>query len=335
VTVHRTGFWRILTVLSTVGLAFLACSQTRPRAPEAFPETDIVFQVSTLWDEWNSDKDSLGFINADGTGLTYVNGWRAYSPPVLPVVTNDGSMVAFRIEGNPYMPGDLVIWQVGQPARGCNVDPGSYRPALTVGTTRAVIDLASPRGRLMILDLAECFDNDAPLTGSILTLSAPDTQIHGALSPDGEMLAYAERDPDLGSRVVIVRRMSDGAETTLGQGIMPAWSPDGQWIAYTRLDGIYKADSKGEDIHRILDYTSPDSSGRPLYPDWWPPLPSWSPDGKWLVYHKCILPPAPKTHCGEEIEDYAIFKVNVETGEEIKILDGGLNPYWRWKPRSE
>ena len=333
--VREVGSQRILIALLAMSMTHLACSQTMPVAPKAFPDTDLIFQTNMLRED--GGHEGLGFVNADGSSLSFLtvlipNAWGGKTPPVLPVVTNDGSMVVFRIESDAYRAGDLVIWQVGQPAQVCNVDLGGYRPALTVGDTQAVIDLTGPRGRLMILDLLDCQDSSAPLAGGILTLAAPDTQTDGALRPDGDLLAYAKWDPDLGSDVIIVRRLSDGKETSLGQGITPAWSPDGQWIAYTWVDGIYAADPQGNGIRRIVDYTSPGGGGHPLFRDRWPPLPSWSPDGQWLVYHKCVLPPAPKTHCGEEIEDYAIFKVNVETGEEIKILDGGLNPYWRGRP---
>jgi Tol biopolymer transport system component len=59
----------------------------------------------------------------------------------------------------------------------------------------------------------------------------------------------------------------------------------------------------------------------------WPPKPIWSPDGNWLVYHKCELED-PEREC-LYLEDYVIYKVNVHTGEEVKIIEGGLNPYWR------
>jgi hypothetical protein len=305
-----------------------------PHAPEVFPDTDLIFQTGTLWDE--GGHRGLGFVNADGSGLSYLtvsipNEWGTTTPPVLPTITADGSIVSFRMEGDAYRAGDLVMWQAGQSAKICEVDLGSYRPALTVGDTQAVIDLAGPGGRLMILDLEDCLSRASPPTGRILTLSAPDTQIHGALHRDGDLLAYARWDPDTESDVIVIRSLSEGSEVTVGRGITPSWSPDGGWIAYTWIDGIYRADRQGQEIRRVVDYTSPDSGGQPLFNDWWPALASWSPDSEWLTYHKCILAAGPKVHCGSSIDDYAIFKVNVETGEEIKILDGGLNPYWRWK----
>jgi len=52
---------------------------------------------------------------------------------------------------------------------------------------------------------------------------------------------------------------------------------------------------------------------------------SWSPDGKWLVYHRM-------TAAGP-----AIYKVNVESGIETEIFQGGVYPDWRWDlaPASE
>ncbi|HMB23559.1 MAG TPA: hypothetical protein VKP08_12035 [Anaerolineales bacterium] len=54
---------------------------------------------------------------------------------------------------------------------------------------------------------------------------------------------------------------------------------------------------------------------------------AWSPDGKWLVYHKWV---GTDYNTGTDPSSNAIYKLNIKTGEEIKILDGGIYPYWRW-----
>jgi hypothetical protein len=317
-------------------MALLACSRSTPSAPEAFPDTDIIFQVSTLWDEWNSDRESLGFVNADGSDLTYIGGWRGYHyPPVLPVITGDGSLVVFRVVDLPGHASNLVLWPEGGPPVSCKVGMGTQRAALMGEQARAVTDLVGPGGRLAVVDLMACVTDPEKQAESILTVGEPDTTTEGAMAPSRRVLAYVEWNPDERVDVIVLRDIDTGDDKRLHEGIAPAWSPDGQTIAFAWVDGIYTADVQGEDIRRVVNYTSPGSSGHPLFHDWWPPLPSWSPDGRWLVYHKCILPAAPATDCGSSIDDYAIFKVNVETGEEIKILDGGLNPYWRWKPQPE
>ncbi len=33
--------------------------------------------------------------------------------------------------------------------------------------------------------------------------------------------------------------------------------------------------------------------------------------------------------------DFNIYKVNIDTGEEILLVEGGLNPYWRLTPVEE
>ncbi len=83
-----------------------------------------------------------------------------------------------------------------------------------------------------------------------------------------------------------------------------------------------------EDEHMLVEYVSPEE-GRSV--EEWPPLPVWSPDGEWLAYHKCILDPGPKVDCSDTSDgiNFSIFMVNVDTGLEEKVLDGGLNPFWR------
>lgn len=56
------------------------------------------------------------------------------------------------------------------------------------------------------------------------------------------------------------------------------------------------------------------------------PIVSWSPDGEWLVYHV----PNESLKASEDGPYYSIFKVNVETGEPVKLLDNGLLHYWIW-----
>jgi Tol biopolymer transport system component len=53
------------------------------------------------------------------------------------------------------------------------------------------------------------------------------------------------------------------------------------------------------------------------------PFPSWSPDGKWLVYHRCSKP-----ECAL-IDDYDIYKVEIATGIEYKIIEHGVFPDWK------
>jgi hypothetical protein len=86
-------------------------------------------------------------------------------------------------------------------------------------------------------------------------------------------------------------------------------------------------------LHLVtLEGPSP-SIGIPVYQyypyndEYNPPIVSWSPDGQWLVYHVYNEHLAGSIFPGEPS---SIFKVNVITGEEIKIIDGEISPSWRW-----
>jgi hypothetical protein len=93
------------------------------------------------------------------------------------------------------------------------------------------------------------------------------------------------------------------------------------------VDGIYIVQNNpNAKPKRLVPLESPEPDvAAPVYknypPDhYYPPIASWSPDGKWLVYHMYL---------GTDGE-YSIYKVNVETGETTKLIDNGYSPSWRW-----
>lgn len=137
------------------------------------------------------------------------------------------------------------------------------------------------------------------------------------LSPSG-LFAFWR---DWHQHQIIVVDPSTQDERVVGKGVAPSWSPDGEWLAYTGLDGLYIVRADGTEQQQVLEYCAR-CQETPSGQEWsdWPPLPEWSPDGKWLVYHR------------EENGRYAVYKLNLETREEILVVENGLNPDWRAKP---
>ena len=100
-------------------------------------------------------------------------------------------------------------------------------------------------------------------------------------------------------------------------GYNPSLSPDEKKIAYVGSNGIYIANADGTGKKLLV----PISISYELYKGL-DPHPFWSPDGTTLIYHKCH-----NTVC-KDVTDFSIYKVNVNTGDEVKIVDGGLYPVW-------
>ena len=322
----------VLFILIIAGLLIQSNCSFQNIAPDQFPDADIIFQTSTL--KGGQTDETLGFVNEDGSSLTYLSvsvpgrlGGR--SVPSLPIITGDGSAIIFRIKPDPLIPGELVVMNIGESPVICAIDPGMNRPMLTSDQSYVIVDLVSPPGRLVGFSPEECEEGMLDQTEEIydvMTLQYyPES---GALSPNGRSLAFVAWYKESDSSAIFVRDLASEQNIIVGYGIAPAWSPDGQRLAYRGEDGIYIVSADGTAEHLIVDYANPE--------EWrsyevWPPLPSWSSDGKWLVYHKCTPYKGGVKRVCDAQEDYSIFKVNIEIAEEINILDGGLNPFWSWR----
>jgi Tol biopolymer transport system component len=102
-----------------------------------------------------------------------------------------------------------------------------------------------------------------------------------APSPDGKRLAVIEADPDGSSDLILLDLVTKKAPTILSNGADwadPAWSPDGKTIVVTAYD------SGTPEL--LLKPTDGVTRSTPLkgLPDGEPYRPTFTPDGKWIVY---------------------------------------------------
>jgi Tol biopolymer transport system component len=104
----------------------------------------------------------------------------------------------------------------------------------------------------------------------------------------------------------------------------PAWSPDGAWLAFRRKEMEGPRESLGKQLWLMrVDESGADSSdARPLTvaPNYDHGPPHWSPDGRYLLYHKYPLR-------GPDIV-ISTWMLDVETGEEQEIARPGQRPVW-------
>lgn len=79
-----------------------------------------------------------------------------------------------------------------------------------------------------------------------------------------------------GYRAELVHISPNGDEKMLGEGVNPALSPDGKWIAFSMPVGrsyhLFRMHPDGSDLIQITDARSVDVQ------------PAWGPDGKWIVF---------------------------------------------------
>ncbi len=304
-------------VVVSCGIEF---SKLRPApAPKPFPDADIVYRGD----------EELGFINADGSGLTTIRFNVAYNNFVStwesPMIAGDDEALIVAVTNYPGLMGKIFAAHPGEVAMDCGWG--------------GIVRLAADGHHLLL----ETFEGQKKYLPKDCGTGNPPEKVYsgisGALSPDEQYSAEArwsgsgaDYKPSL-----VLHDLKTGEEKIVGEGTLPVWSRDGQWLAYTGPDGIYivQAGVVNAKPKRLvsLEILHPEF-GRKVYTTdegslYYPPIASWSPDGRWLVYHEYHSDPVGR-RAKFAAKYYSIAKVNVETGETTKLLDGGFSPFWRW-----
>lgn len=278
---------------------------------QAFPNDDIVYEAGDY------DHAQLGFVNADGSNPVLLNiGDYIFSP----AWSVDGKRIyGLARDDMAYFVGAPAFWQLGGKYQECNqwFNFDQINEVALADGSKAV--LIKDVRTILLADLDTCKTIDTLV----------DVSNHGELellgasySPDGKSLLYGLQTGELGFHVYHIMKMDVETRQTIevGAGLSPSWSPDGKQIACLKTDGIYVMNADGSQSRQVLKHIFFDPTEPTDIID--APLPRWSPDGKWLVYHRCN-----KAECG--LFDNTIFKLELSTGLETELAPAGLFPDWK------
>jgi Tol biopolymer transport system component len=292
-------------------VAFTAGCAGKWRTP--FPDADIVFQTGDL------DRPTLGFADADGMNYSFV---RTGTYLIKPWWSDDGKTIYALARRASVIDGYLSVWKEGRRLKSCKEWWNTDAIGGIIEADNSTLALISVRDRILLVDVQRCEELkvlvDYVNTGAfIFGLS---------LSPDQKSFAYGlsrnyNSDTEAPEYSIIVQSMSGADPTEIGPGINPSWSPDGKQIAFIQLNGIYVMNSDGSNSRLVNNMDSYLGEMDGKFRDE-APYPRWSPDGKWLIFHS-VHPASTSTY------DQKIIKVELATGEEEIIANGGAYPYWR------
>lgn len=218
------------------------------------------------------------------------------------------------------------------------------QPLLPGDVVRVMLDAGaeSASGRLMLNDMAFEFsvrkpeiaylypatgapqniwmtNPEDPASAWQLTFS-PSGIFDFSVSPNGAQIAFSEYNHEAGTIDIKLLDLETGGLTQLtncpdSRCTRPVWRPDGQTIAYERVDFNSALADQGVDASPtrvwLLDLTAVPATTRPLMSD----LqmvghnPQWSDDGQLIAFYSTNL--------------HAVAIYNLETGQLISVPSGG------------
>jgi hypothetical protein len=280
---------------------------------QVIPNTDIVYEDPT--------SNSLGFINADGTGKTLVDFQFNFR---VPVVSKDGN---FIYGTDDRVLSHSVYWDnKAHKVYICNPDEwGAHKQVVGMeNPDHPEYALVDNNQRIILLDIKEC--------KIVQTIFETGTNaIYGiSYNADTKQLLYGLQITHLyhdsenrlrGTNEYQLRNFDlvSNENTQIAAGVNPSWSPDGLKVSFTGVDGLYVMNADGSNSQRIFVYPTDE------YLSFYSPYLHWSPDGRWLVYEYCEKP---KTNPPYTCEKYPIYIISSSGGSPIQILDDGWFPFW-------
>lgn len=279
------------------------------------PQQEIVYQAIQSG-SGGEDRDAtvVGFINKDGSNNTLVDvGFRAGQP----VYSREMQGLLFHVgktnpvDIGPYdTNGDVNFLTPEGKFRKCKANATWFISP----TTDPNIVFVHDREELQLLDIKSC--------SIVKTFLEKNDLIGAALLSESEkyiIFYYGDTYPNLDTNIFVIPVDSAVPQKVIGTALNGSISPDDEKIAFVRKNGIYISNLDGSEQTKLvsLNYSESVHEEVSLFP-----FPQWSPDGRYLIYHKCQ-----NTEC-YHLRDFSMYIFDLETMVETKIADNGLFPTW-------
>ncbi len=285
--------WLKMSVLLLFGLVLLCgCQESKNLgwSESGFPDREIVFQP-------RFEDNTFGFIRPDGSGLIT----RTIAPEAyvgyLPTWSPSGQFITFRSE---YASGEYFEWMrirvvsaKGQTVGWCKDEKFLERGRVWVTwDDKLLFPFRSEQEetfQIVLADLKSCKIISPLFETPYLESEYLDS---ASLSSQGWLAVSRislEEAIQVGAEVI---DLESKGERVVGHGIAPAWSRDGEWLAFTGQDGLYIVGKDGTQRRRVVEMESaPNDENRVLGPKEMTTA-SWSPDGKALNPGSPLLRPS-------------------------------------------
>ncbi len=288
-----------------------------------FPDREIVFQ-SNVDDEYLG----VGFINRDGSELIRIPtrdekltqmSW--YKDQEIILFHKSREYVGHEFPGAGW----LGVWKMGAMPIRCNESDvfGILGSVFLLDPEHALVVSGL---KSMIVQWPECLVEKVILDLTAQSEATKDHLISSYLSQDGRLWVYTqETRKNEWVDTIHIMDLESGSNREITKGLNATLSPDNQKVAFVRTQPDYRkyreiciANIDGTNIQPIIDLGLNKSDYNNI-----DPIPYWSPDGEWLLYHRCI------SGMGCLVaSDFNVFTFNLITNEEKLLYEGGLYPSW-------